>query len=89
MKSSIILNNSPKCPYCFENDYNKLKAIEADVAFIDNEKHFEITMLCKNCDEKSYYFLDMDMKNRKDVDKKSGRYKKAIYDFSSIMKTLG
>lgn len=78
MKSSIILNNSPKCPYCFEYDYNNLKAIDVGVALIDGERHFEIIMKCKTCSKESYYFLDMEMERRKDVSKSSDRYKKVI-----------
>jgi len=76
MKSSIILNNSPKCPYCFEYDYDNLKVIDVDLGLIDGEPHYEITMKCETCGESSYYFLDMNMKRRKDVSKDSDRYAK-------------
>lgn len=74
MKSSKILDNRPQCPYCLETSDYKLKAVEVDVALIDDEKYFEFIMRCRSCGNKSYYFLDLDMENRISVDKDSDRY---------------
>lgn len=72
-KCCYIKNNKPMCPYC---RCEKVKISDVDVAIIDGEHHFEFTVRCKNCSNKSYYFLDLDMITRKEVDKISNRFKK-------------
>lgn len=73
VKSCCIENNKPLCPCCKSRD---LKVIDVDMAVVDSDKHFEFLVRCKDCSNKSYYFLDLDMLIRKEVDKSSERFVK-------------
>ena len=69
---SIIVDNQSRCPHC--KSELPLRVSDVDVAIIDGEKHFEMEVRCLKCSGKSYYFLDLDMIERKSVDKKSDRF---------------
>lgn len=74
MKCGIIENNSPKCPRCLNADNRTLKVIDVDTAKIDDVTHFELVTRCRKCNTSFYYFLNLEMFERKAVDKKSDRY---------------
>lgn len=76
MKCGVVVDNFPCCPKCSNKDANYLRILEVDIAKIDGDQHFEFTTKCKKCETKFYYFLDIDLFERKSVDKKSGRYSK-------------
>ncbi len=74
----IIDDNKPRCPYC--NNEVAPKIIDVDVAIVDGERHFEMEVRCNKCTNKSYYFLDLDLEERKSVDKKSDRFQRVVTD---------
>lgn len=80
MKCGVIVNNLPCCPKCSNQDEETIDMLDVDVARIDDEPHFEMVAKCKKCDTKFYYFLDIEMFERKAIDRKSDRYSRNTKD---------
>lgn len=76
MRCAIIENNFPVCPECSNKDANLLKVIDVDIANISDKTHYEFTAKCRKCDTKFYYFLDIDLFERKAIYRNSDTYSK-------------